>query len=88
MESIVTIHTLRLIHQGVFNRLSDLQFSQLYIKLLRPTSLKTDQELLQFWYKGDFLASQPTFKLIDTTNRILTSYNQPIIKNYTLMTEL
>jgi hypothetical protein len=88
MESIVTIHTLRLIHQGVFNRFTDLQFSQVYIKLLRPTSLKTDQELLQFWYKGDFLASQITCKLIDTTNRILKSYNQPIIENNVLMADM
>ena len=82
MESIVTIHTLRLIHQGVFNRFTDLQLSQIYINLLRPTSLKTDQQLLQFWYKGDFSAVQPTIQLINTTNKILASYNQPTIEGY------
>jgi hypothetical protein len=82
MESIVTIHTLRLIHQGVFNQFTDLQLSQVYINLLRPSSLKTDQQLLQFWYKGDFSAAQLTFQLINATNKILASYNQPIIEGY------
>lgn len=82
MESIVTTHTLRLIHQGVFNRFTDLQLSQVYINLLRPSSLKTDQQLLQFWYKGDFSAAQLTIQLINATNKILASYNQPIIEGY------
>lgn len=88
MESIVTIHTLRLIHQGVFNRFTDLQLSQIYINLLRPTSLKTDQQLLQFWYKGDFSAAQLTFQLVNSTNKILASYNQPIIEGYNQLIEL
>jgi len=82
MESIVIVHTLRLIHQGVFNRFTDLQLSQVYINLLRPASLKTDQQLLQFWYKGDFSATQISFQLINSTNKILASYNQPVIEGY------
>jgi hypothetical protein len=80
MESIVFDHTRKLIHHGIFNKLTDEQFSNLYITLLRDISSKATFDLLRLWRKADFSRSHLKYKLLSDTNLILKKYGMPILE--------
>ena len=77
MESTIFAHTRKLIQHGIFNRLSDVQFSQLYIILLREYSNQSIAELFKLWMKADFSQCHLKYQLMSDTNSILKEYNMP-----------
>lgn len=79
MESNVVAHTYWLLHQGIFNNLTDQQLSLLYIKLLRPQTEKQQIDLLQHWYQGNFRLSPKALRIVAVTNELLSFYGMPII---------
>lgn len=79
MNNSIYFHTRKLIQHGIFHSLNNKQVSEIYIALLSENSQKAEAILLKWWRLGDFYATVNNLKLLEQTNNLLKTFNQPLI---------